>query len=59
MRERIAILAKFDEARLGRRKAGLGRNKTKNLREKKQNWEGRKRVGLDKRKRIALLAENG
>ena len=32
-RERIAFLAKFGEAGLGRRKAGLGRSKTQHFRE--------------------------
>ena len=43
-RERIAFLAKFGESRLGARKAGLGRSKTKHFREKSAKWAGRMRV---------------
>ena len=41
-RERIAFLAKFGEAGLGHRKAGLGRSKTKHFREKSAKWGGTK-----------------
>ena len=41
-RERIAFLAKSGEARLGDRKAGLGRSKTKHFREKSAKLGGTK-----------------
>ena len=45
-REQIAFLAKFGEAGLGHRKAGLGRSKTKHFHEKSAKWGGTK-VCLD------------
>ena len=39
-RERSAFLAKFGEAGLGGRKAGLGRRKTKNFHEKSLQMDG-------------------
>ena len=41
-RERIAFLAKFGEAGLGRTKAGLGRSKTEHFRETSAKLGGRK-----------------
>ena len=39
-RERIAFLAKFGEAELGGRKAGLGRSKTEHFHEKSAQMHG-------------------
>ena len=55
-RERIAFLAKFGEAGLGRRKTGIGHSKT--LKNCKIGTD-ESVIGLHRRTRIAFLAENG
>ena len=59
-RERIAFSEKFDGARLGSVKKGVGRNKKPTFpRKELKNGRGECMFGLQRRERIAFLAENG